>query len=110
MPDKLEETLTSRTLRGFFSIERTASGRRRLDSCQPQSAPEVALDLAVQNRAFAVRADPGCTQWPAHPARHEPGVHHAAEYCAFAGPELFRARSEEHTSELQSRPHLVCRL
>src|SRR3989442_2450822 len=22
----------------------------------------------------------------------------------------FRARSEEHTSELQSRPHLVCRL
>src|SRR3989442_11725201 len=23
---------------------------------------------------------------------------------------LFRCRSEEHTSELQSRPHLVCRL
>src|SRR3989442_11781912 len=28
--------------------------------------------------------------------------------CAFAG--LCYSRSEEHTSELQSRPHLVCRL
>src|SRR5215813_2733125 len=26
------------------------------------------------------------------------------------GPRWSRARSEEHTSELQSRPHLVCRL
>src|SRR3989442_10076618 len=25
-------------------------------------------------------------------------------------PAVFRFRSEEHTSELQSRPHLVCRL
>src|SRR5436305_3098398 len=25
-------------------------------------------------------------------------------------PSLLRKRSEEHTSELQSRPHLVCRL
>src|SRR3989442_6068252 len=24
--------------------------------------------------------------------------------------QIFRTRSEEHTSELQSRPHLVCRL
>src|SRR3989442_10713687 len=29
------------------------------------------------------------------------------ETCSF---EQTRARSEEHTSELQSRPHLVCRL
>src|SRR6266498_3552295 len=27
-----------------------------------------------------------------------------------AGPARYRPRSEEHTSELQSRPHLVCRL
>src|SRR5436305_7009541 len=27
-----------------------------------------------------------------------------------SGPQLFDQRSEEHTSELQSRPHLVCRL
>src|SRR5439155_17535052 len=26
------------------------------------------------------------------------------------GPQVFRFRSEEHTSELQSRGHLVCRL
>src|SRR3989442_8400692 len=26
------------------------------------------------------------------------------------GPERWDARSEEHTSELQSRPHLACRL
>src|SRR6266498_5738809 len=29
--------------------------------------------------------------------------------CA-AMPTMWRPRSEEHTSELQSRPHLVCRL
>src|SRR5690554_7502761 len=28
----------------------------------------------------------------------------------FAAPPLICNRSEEHTSELQSRPHLVCRL
>src|SRR5690554_7428013 len=33
----------------------------------------------------------------------------AAEFVA-AGAYLYTARSEEHTSELQSRPHLVCRL
>src|SRR5256884_4514254 len=29
---------------------------------------------------------------------------------AIAKPESYRSRSEEHTSELQSRLHLVCRL
>src|SRR5690554_5685427 len=32
------------------------------------------------------------------------------ERCEQAGIERSRLRSEEHTSELQSRPHLVCRL
>src|SRR6266498_583055 len=36
------------------------------------------------------------------------------EWCARVAPnstlESLQARSEEHTSELQSRPHLVCRL
>src|SRR5215813_14954446 len=36
--------------------------------------------------------------WPGTYARRDPAGHRAA------------ARSEEHTSELQSRPHLVCRL
>src|SRR5439155_5209977 len=30
--------------------------------------------------------------------------------CCIRGPELIELRSEEHTSELQSRGHLVCRL
>src|SRR3989442_3382692 len=43
----------------------------------------------------------GC--WPA--ARAPP-----APRCGCAFPEPASPRSEEHTSELQSRPHLVCRL
>src|SRR5205809_1828168 len=36
--------------------------------------------------------------------------HRAAEHRCGAGRELRDVRSEEHTSELQSRLHLVCRL
>src|SRR3989442_6237213 len=44
------------------------------------------------------------------------GVHHSGDITLFtSGPSAAAAlgnsrRSEEHTSELQSRPHLVCRL
>src|SRR5690554_7791496 len=31
-------------------------------------------------------------------------------YFSISDPFVFEIRSEEHTSELQSRPHLVCRL
>src|SRR5437870_9600706 len=41
-----------------------------------------------------------------HPGR--PAQHHRGARCA--GARLPAARSEEHTSELQSRGHLVCRL
>src|SRR5690554_7573495 len=34
----------------------------------------------------------------------------SASYAALINGKLIVARSEEHTSELQSRPHLVCRL
>src|SRR3989442_5976663 len=34
----------------------------------------------------------------------------AARQSASSSPVIGRPRSEEHTSELQSRPHLVCRL
>src|SRR3989442_5570487 len=33
-----------------------------------------------------------------------------ADLVVFSGGKAIRGRSEEHTSELQSRPHLVCRL
>src|SRR3989442_6607987 len=35
---------------------------------------------------------------------------HAALRATLAGERVDALRSEEHTSELQSRPHLVCRL
>src|SRR3989442_8918457 len=53
------------------------------------------------HRAVRAGADPD------HPAQGEgaPAVRGAAHH-----PGQARGRSEEHTSELQSRPHLVCRL
>src|SRR3989442_8507480 len=39
---------------------------------------------------------------------HQVGVHRVAPECEAEARR--NARSEEHTSELQSRPHLVCRL
>src|SRR5690554_7291119 len=67
---------------------------------------------------------PYTTLFRSHPVRHRAPVpapppgpragHVLASLArAGAGEELRRAavpRSEEHTSELQSRPHLVCRL
>src|SRR3989442_9123970 len=37
-------------------------------------------------------------------------AHHALDKGTLPGAVLAEQRSEEHTSELQSRPHLVCRL
>src|SRR3712207_7590253 len=48
---------------------------------------------------------------PAHPARGPCRVRGAADVTARRdGARAGRARSEEHTSELQSRQYLVCRL
>src|SRR3989442_15545566 len=77
------------------------------------------------------RRDGWAKPWPAGAAMlasiASPHVHHRGQVCMLArqlgfslpGPatygiwnweKLWRERSEEHTSELQSRPHLVCRL
>src|SRR4249920_4096801 len=45
---------------------------------------------------------------PRVPARGD--GHRAVDFSRRAGAEPRKVRSEEHTSELQSRPHLVCRL
>src|SRR5690554_1909556 len=37
-------------------------------------------------------------------------VHSSDTLYVYDGPDVNSPRSEEHTSELQSRPHLVCRL
>src|SRR5215813_15321827 len=47
---------------------------------------------------------------PRRPSSRAAGVPGAQPRRARAGAGLPHRRSEEHTSELQSRPHLVCRL
>src|SRR5690554_7325515 len=54
-----------------------------------------------------VRARPHCATAPTH-ITLQPQITSAAAPPMFAGSAP--GRSEEHTSELQSRPHLVCRL
>src|SRR5690554_4823411 len=61
---------------------------------------------------------PPIRQWRAHgvvprKAKYIASVMIMISMCLLwlsAAPHLVAARSEEHTSELQSRPHLVCRL
>src|SRR2546429_9582161 len=70
-----------------------------------------AVELVPPGRvplAYAVHAWAARTAWDAgHPARAW-GLLDVAD--RYAGDPLSRARSEEHTSELQSRLHLLCRL
>src|SRR3989442_7410400 len=47
---------------------------------------------------------------PVSPRRGRPRSAEADEAILDAAIEVFAERSEEHTSELQSRPHIVCRL
>src|SRR5579872_3003466 len=79
------------------------------------SHPEVAMartafpaDVA-ESRAALLRRAPALGEGPDARARGAPGgtAFDACENAALTGG---RDRSEEHTSELQSRPHLVCRL
>src|SRR3989442_2965416 len=48
--------------------------------------------------------------FPAAPLLGRAGLHVDDRRHAFRFAQLAQTRSEEHTSELQSRPHLVCRL
>src|SRR3989442_11541058 len=76
-----------------------------------------------------IRRPPRSTLFPyttlfrsqAHPGRRRPHLIQAVDglgnvadldgrHSADTDPQRSRGRSEEHTSELQSRPHLVCRL
>src|SRR5439155_21035203 len=65
----------------------------------------------VPSRGRARRPDAYESAWPA--TRHFSSTTRRISTC-FASPapsrSRFSARSEEHTSELQSRGHLVCRL
>src|SRR3989442_751799 len=53
--------------------------------------------------SLACRPSPPVCSWTADRRNHP-------RHAASAGTSEAQPRSEEHTSELQSRPHLVCRL
>src|SRR3989442_1878016 len=61
--------------------------------------------IAAQRRGVSVRV-------MLNPARRsgEEENEETRQQLARAGVDVIDSRSEEHTSELQSRPHLVCRL
>src|SRR3989449_4066362 len=67
----------------------------------PRVAVELGQDRAGQPDALLKPARDPHGVLPRHPVRHEQH---------FARPRRRTQRSEEHTSELQSRLHLVCRL
>src|SRR5436305_11066006 len=67
-----------------------------------------ALGALRPGSAAAAPGDPGDPAHCCRQAREFKGSGASAESCCFTGQVCFR--SEEHTSELQSRPHLVCRL
>src|SRR3712207_9565980 len=77
---------------------------------QPRAPSAARPELPGARPVRVARVEPGRDDCPLHPvpptpADREPGVHHELEQQAGA-----RLRSEEHTSELQSRQYLVCRL
>src|SRR3712207_8128406 len=65
-----------------------------------------------RSRRHGDRLDRGGGQLraPARGARVASGSRHDGQARRASRPEALRARSEEHTSELQSRQYLVCRL
>src|SRR2546429_9837176 len=85
----------------FFFFNDTATTEiytLSLHDALPIWAGGVTLDVGNHERSLKVTPISSVTSSPsAHPSIQE-------------GPECWVPRSEEHTSELQSRLHLVCRL
>src|SRR2546422_3053812 len=72
-------------------------------------APEKVTNGPSDSRSFG--PTPGTLSRRARLPKGPCAARHATIRCASAGPTRgSRVRSEEHTSELQSRLHLVCRL
>src|SRR5690554_7468142 len=73
---------------------------------------EMAFEVAgeeLQRAGFPICRECGSVQTRAAAAGKQEPAH--LKSCRYAkGPKTLPGRSEEHTSELQSRPHLVCRL
>src|SRR2546422_6008351 len=82
-----------------------AHHRRRSDALTQQRGPArhvLGLEREAAERVAVERVEPGGYQQQVGRPPLQGGVHRSEE--------IARVRSEEHTSELQSRLHLVCRL
>src|SRR3989440_11541693 len=89
-------TTLFRSLRPRARTGRTARGDQRRAPAHPEVDPLVATlsaDFALPLRSFELRL-----------------ALHVERTVALVGPSGATVRSEEHTSELQSRSDLVCRL
>src|SRR5690554_7874626 len=86
---------------GFFGFFRRGGKGGR--------APPDYLEVSTQSRRNQ-RSTPSCTAHTAASTRERRlSFLSRCLTCTFTVPSVM-SRSEEHTSELQSRPHLVCRL
>src|SRR5438445_5129288 len=72
------------------------------------AAPAVGIDGHVADLARHVR-DPTVDRSPEHDAAPDPRADREPDHDRHGDRGRHRARSEEHTSELQSRQYLVCR-
>src|SRR5438045_6298887 len=79
------------------------------DLNKPENLEEALAQFWDSQRAAAVAADKGKARWN-EPLELPPPSTEEAAVRVFAEPLIRGTRSEEHTSELQSLRHLVCRL
>src|SRR2546422_8872273 len=105
------------------SESRSSSRRRRSSSSGEAATPGTGVSGATtapatrdQRRSTSARTAPATrmsSEGTKYPARLKPrfgGAMRIATPCSRTNASMISGRSEEHTSELQSRLHLVCRL
>src|SRR5690554_7684469 len=86
---------------------------RYLHSFPTRLSSDLTSDVAVADLVAALDEAAGDDVWayvPTPAALLDPAVQPGTDVIMNAIVYRTDARSEEHTSELQSRPHLVCRL
>src|SRR5690554_5017774 len=90
-------------------LAREAYGKDYGDLAEDEKA---AVQVRLQQDMRTNTYDPETGLLTISDLRAEAFAHNSAHYGGLFtnDPELAHLRSEEHTSELQSRPHLVCRL
>src|SRR2546429_9649126 len=94
------------TLFPYTTLFRSSDGGSRLRPAVPLSVSR----LDIRNRWRAQRRGGVRGRVPIRPRKERACARESGYLGEFCFCEFGRARSEEHTSELQSRLHLVCRL